>query len=77
MVPADQLTFETEKEPWAEYRLEDGAILRLKTVLGNVARLADRYKPDGDPIYALTLAGITLIEVPPELKRAAQPKNQE
>ena len=72
-VQADQLTFETQKEPWAEYKLEDGTVLKFKVVLGNVARLVDRYKPDGEPIYVLSLAGVPLIEVPRELKRGVQP----
>jgi len=46
MVPADQLNFESEKEPWTVYTLEDGTVLKIKTILGNVARLVDRYKPE-------------------------------
>jgi hypothetical protein len=68
-VPADQLEFETEKEPWTVYKLEDGTVLRLKTVLATVSRLVDRYKPDGEPIYVLGLAGIPATEIPPELKQ--------
>ena len=78
MVPADQLEFEPEKEPWAVYKLEDGTVLKLKTVLGSVARLVDRYKPDGEPIYILGFGAVPLLEVPPELRRqAAQSKAQE
>ncbi len=68
-VPAEQLDFESEKEPWTVYKLEDGTILKLKTVLANVSRLVDRYKSDGEPIYVLGLAGIPALEVPPELKQ--------
>jgi hypothetical protein len=75
MVPADQLDFEFEKEPWTSYKLEDGAVVRLKVVLASVARLVDRYKPDGEPIYVLGFGGIPVLEVPPELRQqAAQPR---
>jgi hypothetical protein len=77
MVAADQLEFESDKEPWTVYRLEDGTVLKLKTVLGSVARLIDRYKPDGEPIYVLGIAGMPMLEVPAELRQqAAQPKAQ-
>ena len=78
MVPADQLDFESEKEPWTVYKLEDGAILKLKTILGSVARLVDRYKADGEPIYVLGIGGVPILEVPRELHRqAAMPKTEQ
>ena len=77
MVPAEQLEFECDKEPWTVYRLEDGTVLRLKTILGNVARLVDRFKPDGEPIYVLGIGGMPMVEVPPELRQqAAQPQKE-
>lgn len=68
MVSAEQLEFEPEKEPFTVYRLEDGTVLKLKTILGSVARLVDRYKPDGEPIYVLSIGGMPIIEVNPELR---------
>jgi hypothetical protein len=75
MVPADQLDFEAEKEPWAVYKLEDGTTLRFKPVLTTVARLVERYKQDGEPIYAFGVGGVPMLEVPSELRRpqAVQP----
>lgn len=74
-VEAEQLDFEAEKEPWSVYKLEDGTVLRFKTVLGTAARLVDRYKPDGEPIYVFQMGGMPILEVPPELRReAAQSK---
>ena len=69
MVPADQMSFEAEKEPWTVYTLEDGTVVRLKTILATVARLVDRYKPDGDPIYVLGIGGMPVIEAPVELRQ--------
>jgi len=68
-VPAEQLDFEADKEPWCVYRLSDGTVLRLKSILGNVCRLVDRYKPDGEPIYVFGIAGVSMAEVPPALKQ--------
>lgn len=73
MVAAEQLEFDSEKEPWTVYKLEDGAVLRIKTILANAARLVDRYKPDGEPIYVLGIGGIPVMEVPKELHRPDEP----
>ena len=70
-VPADQVDFEPEKEPWAVYKLEDGTVLRVKTIVGSVSRLVDRYKADGDPIYNIALGAVPVLEVPPELRQPA------
>jgi hypothetical protein len=70
-VPAQELEFETEKEPWTVYRLEDGAVLKLKQVLAKVARLTENFKPDGEPIYVMQFGSLTVVDVPDELKKKA------
>lgn len=78
MVPADQLEFESDKEPFCVYKLEDGTTLKIKTILANVARLVDRYKPDGQPIYVLGVGGVPVLDVPPDLMRQLpQPSSKE
>ena len=77
MVPADRLDFEAEKEPWTIYKLEDGTILKVKTIVGTVARLIDRFKPDGEPIYILGVGGVPMLEVPAELYKRTPPKTEQ
>jgi len=72
MVPALDLEFEAEKEPWCIYRLEDGTVLRVRQVLAKITRLTDRYKPDGEPIYTLVGSVIVHADVPPQLKKCAE-----
>ena len=69
MVPAEELDFDTTRDAWSIYKLEDGTVLKLKPVLGKVSRIIDRYKPDGEPIYALTMSPVAMAEVPDELKK--------
>jgi hypothetical protein len=69
MVPAEELDFEADKEPWAVYKLEDGSVLRFKQALAKVCKLSGVFKPDGDPIYVFQMGGITHIEIPEELKQ--------
>ena len=77
MVPAEQLDFESEKEPWTVYKLEDGTVLKIKTILANAARLVDRYKPDGEPMYVLGVGSLPVLDIPAELRQqVAQPDVQ-
>jgi len=67
MVPAEQLEFESEKEPFSLYRLEDGTVIKLKTILASVSRVLDRYHADGNPIYVMNVGGMPVLDVPTEL----------
>ncbi len=69
MVLAEDLTFDTDKEPWTTYTLEDGTILKIKYALAKVCRLTDTFKPDGEPIYVFQVGGLTHIEAPEHLKK--------
>jgi hypothetical protein len=68
MVPAELLEFESEKEPWSAYKLEDGTVFKMKQTLVSIFRLIDRFKPDGEPIYIFKAVGIVDASVPDELK---------
>lgn len=67
LVPAEQLSFEAEAEPWTVYTLEDGSVLKVRNVLGSVTRVIGQYKPNGEPIYVLGLGTIPIMEIPGEL----------
>jgi len=45
-----EIDFECEKEPWTEYKLSDGTIMKVKTVLSSVAR-SDQLNEKGEPFY--------------------------
>lgn len=45
-----EIDFECEKEPWMEYKLSDGTIMKMKLVLGSVAR-SDQLNEKGEPFY--------------------------
>ena len=38
-------------EPWGEYRLEDGTIVRTRQILTQLIRLDEEKAPNGEPIY--------------------------
>jgi hypothetical protein len=71
MVPAEELEFEAQKEPWTVYKLEDGTVFKVKQNLVNIYRLIGRFDPTGDPLYIFNVAGIFNADVPAELKKKA------
>ena len=40
-------------ERWTDVRLEDGSLLRLKTVVLGAIRVTGMYDPEGNPMYFL------------------------
>lgn len=73
IIKAQDLEYETVKEDWNIYKLEDGTTLRAKLVVQKISRgLADdgkaiRYNPDGEPFYNIRFTTITVADVPEEL----------
>ncbi len=70
-VPADQLNFTSNAEPWTEYELEDGTVIRIKSVLAQVFRVVDQYLPNGEPVYVMQIGNLPVVTIPSELKRHA------
>lgn len=68
-VEAMDIDFETVKEDWNEYKLEDGTILKFKTIVSSVIRTEDYDPMTGDPIYHIRSTNVMRVRVPNELKR--------
>jgi hypothetical protein len=57
-------------EAWSEYELEDGSVLRYKTVATSIIRIDGEYNPDGTPIYLLMPAPVIYaVSVPDTLRK--------
>jgi hypothetical protein len=68
-IEAMDVDFETIKEDWNEYKLEDGTVLRFKTVVSSIIR-TENYDPmTGDPVYHVRSTNILRVKVPAEMKR--------
>lgn len=68
-VEATNVDFETMQEDWNEYKLDDGTVLRFKTVVSSIIR-TENYDPmTGDPVYHVRSTNILRVKVPDELKR--------
>ena len=57
------------KEPWSEYSLSDGTLLKIKLVLTEVWKIDNEYDADGNPAYVCKLSNVTNAIAPEALKR--------
>lgn len=53
-------------ERMAEYKLEDGSIIRFMAVPTSVVRLEGQFNEDGTPIYLVMSAPVTTVVFAPE-----------
>jgi len=67
-----EIDFDCEKEPWLEYRLSDGTVLKLKHILVSVAR-SNLMNEKGEPFYFTQTSTQQRCFVPKELTRSDQP----
>lgn len=67
-IMGQELEFETEREGWNVYILEDGTRVKLKSVTATIVRL-DEYLPTGEPIYLVNASNVVATDVPDNLKR--------
>lgn len=56
-------------EHWNQYLLDDGTVLKLKTVVPAIFRLVDAYTSDGDPVYVVKSGNIVTAVCPEKLKK--------
>ena len=58
------------KERWSEYRLADGTIMRVKSVVIAVFRDQDQKSPDGEPVYSMKSTLITDVRAAAQAAKA-------
>lgn len=52
-VEAQEVEFLTRKEDWSEYQLTTGPVIRVKTVVTDVAELVGEKDSEGNPVYVV------------------------
>jgi hypothetical protein len=58
-------------EPWSEYVLEDGSVVRFKSVATSILRVEGQYNPaDGLPVYlVLSSPVVNVVSAPDNLRQ--------
>ncbi len=62
-----EIGFRAVGEHWNEYLLDDGTILRNKSVLTDIVRVEGKYNEEGQPLYLFKTQNVSSSSVPPEL----------
>jgi len=60
-VDALEMPFQNVAEHWNEYLLQDGSVLRLKSVVTDILKLEGRYDGDGNPHYLVKSAQVVSV----------------
>jgi|SRR5882672_4775782 hypothetical protein len=63
--------FATVREEYNSYKLSDGSMIRMKTVVTNIIR-TDEFTPNGEPIYVVNSQNVLVADVPDDLKKPKQ-----
>jgi hypothetical protein len=63
--------FETVREEYNSYKLSDGSMIRMKTVVTNIIR-TDESTPSGEPIYVVNSQNVLVADVPDDLKKSTK-----
>ncbi len=56
-------------EPFNEYLVEDGTVIKVKLVVTEILRLDDEYDAEGNPIYIVISANVPYVSAPDELRQ--------
>jgi hypothetical protein len=73
-IEAEDIDFDTIKEDWNEYKLEDGSTLKIKLIVTGIIRTSNHDPMTGDPVYQVKSTNVVRVVVPEELKRLPSPK---
>ena len=60
-VDALEMPYQNIAEHWNEYLLNDGSVLRLKSVVTSILKLVNRYDVEGNPQYLVKSAQIVSV----------------
>lgn len=67
-IDGEQLDFKIDSEDWNTYKMEDGSIIKVKTVVSKITRL-NKYNEFGEPIYLVNSTNLIDADVPENLKQ--------
>ena len=56
-------------EPWTQYDLSDGSVLRVRIVLSEIVRIDNEYDADGNPSYYFKASPVLSVRSLDELKK--------
>lgn len=71
-VEATELSFQVGGENWNQYLIDDGTVIRMKTVVTEVVRIDGEYDAEGNPIYLVRSSNVVAVSAPEKMKKPKQ-----
>ena len=68
-VDAVEVKYKSVREDWNEYDIDDGSTIRIKLLVSDITRLADKFDQEGNPIYVVKSGNILFVKAADHLKR--------
>ncbi len=76
-IPVTEVPVIEAEEPFLEYKLEDGTVLKVKNVAVSVLRVDDQFLPDGRPVYIVLSNPVVNVASSPLTKEPAVAAKEE
>lgn len=70
------IEYAADKEPWAQYTLENGAVIRIRVMVTNIIDTGN-YNPDGSPWYNIKMQQVMDMTWPDDIKREIEARRRE
>lgn len=67
-IEAEDMEFQSGREDWNEYQVEDGYSVRIKLVVSSILKTQDR-DPQGNPVYIVQSTNIVKVLAPESYSR--------
>lgn len=64
-----EVGFQVSGEHWNHYLLDDGTVIRLKTVVTEIVRVDGEHDTEGNPVYIVKSQNVMAVSPPEELKK--------
>lgn len=63
-IDVTEIPFETPAEHWNEYLVDDGSVIKLKTITGEILRIDGEYDTEGNPLYLVKSTNVVTVSAP-------------
>ena len=69
------IEYRADQEPWAQYTLENGVVIRIRIMLVKVID-SDQFNPDGSPRYLTQFQQVMDVTWPEDMKREIEARQR-
>jgi hypothetical protein len=74
--PTKSVEIIDKKNPWSDFTLADGTVIRIRPDLVNASRELGKYNPQGQPTYHFSVGVSVAIVAPPALMEGYRPSRR-